>query len=113
VSSEATLLRTTAGFLGFELVSREGKRRRDRQVERGEGTAALTARALCFTGARRDQEVAIPLEDIHGVEIGSSHNGRRWRRGTVVKVSFGRGETRVLGLHMRAGDATEWRRLLL
>jgi len=115
VTSEAAppRLRSPAGFLGFELVSRAGKRRRDRRVERGEGTAVLTARALRFTGERRDQEVAIPVEDIHGVEIGSSHNGRRFRRGTVVKVSFGGGEARVLGLHLRAEDATEWRRLLL
>jgi len=114
VTSEApTRLRSPAGFLGFELVSRQGKRRRDRRVERGDGTAVLTDRALRFCGGRLDQEVAIPLEDIHGVELGASHNGRRWRRGTVVKVSFGGGETRVLGLHMRAEDAAEWHRLLL
>jgi len=75
--------------------------------------AVLTARALRFCGARLDQEVAIPLEDIHDVELGSNHNGKRWRRGTVVKVSFGGGETRVLGLHMRAEDAAEWHRVLV
>lgn len=104
---------TPAGFLGFEIITRSGNKRRDRRVERGDGTATLTARALRFRGHRPDQELAIPLEDIHGVTLGPAHNGRRWWRGTVLKVTFGGGETRVLGLHMGAADAAEWRRRLL
>ncbi|MEO5678625.1 MAG: hypothetical protein ABIS47_03055, partial [Acidimicrobiales bacterium] len=69
-------------------------------------------RALRFRGARPDQELAIPLGDIHAVTVGPSHNGRRWWRGTVLQVRFGGGETRVLGLHMEAGDAEEWCRRL-
>ncbi len=107
------MLRSSASFLGFEILSSEGKRRRDRRVLPGAGTATLTGGALCFQGARQDQIVAIPIGDIHGVALASSHNGRRWWSGRVVKISFGGGETRVLGLHMASGEAEEWRRRLL
>ncbi len=106
------LLVAPASFLGFEIVSSEGKRRRDRRVVPGDGTATLTPRALRFGGARPDQEVAVPLGDIHAVAMGPSHNGRRWWSGKVLKVSFGGGDTRVLGLHMGSGDATAWHRRL-
>ncbi len=115
MASEAAppLLRSSASFLGFEIVSGEGKRRRDRRVLPGPGTATLSARALSFQGARPDQELAIPVGDIHGVALAQSHNGRRWWSGKVVKVTFGGGDTRVLGLHMGSQDAEEWRRRLL
>lgn len=107
------ILRSPATFLGFEIVSGEGKRRRDRRVVPGAGRATLTGGALCFRGARQDQIVAIPIGDIHRVALAPSHNGRRWWSGKVVKIAFGGGETRVLGLHMASGEAEEWRRRLL
>ncbi|MEJ7764113.1 MAG: hypothetical protein WKF86_01330 [Acidimicrobiales bacterium] len=106
------LLQSPASFLGFEIVSAAGGRRRDRRVKPGDGTATLTPEALRFAGARLDQEVAIPVVDIHGVAVASTHNGRRCWAGKILKVSFGGGETRVLGLRMRSSDAAEWHRLL-
>ncbi len=78
----------------------------------GGGTAVLTAQALRFHGERLDQQVAIPLGDIRGVALSPRHNGRRWWSGRVLKVSFGGGDTRVLGLHMGSGDAAAWHHLL-
>ncbi len=106
------LLRTEASFLGFEMVSAEGGLRRDRRVVPGHGTATLTGQAVRFSGERLDQEVAIPLSDIRGVALSPSHNGRRWWSGRVLKVSFGGGDNRVLGLRMSSGDAAAWHRLL-
>jgi len=107
-----TLLCSPATFLGFEIVSSGGARRRDRRVMPGDGTATLTPQALEFHGDRADQRVEIPLADVHGVTAGTAHNGRRFWFGRVLKVSFGGGETRVLGLRMRSSDAAEWQRLL-
>lgn len=114
VASETVppLLRTKASFLGFEMVSAEGGLRRDRRVVPGDGAATLSGQALRFSGERLDQEVAIPLGDIRGVALSSSHNGRRSWSGRVLKVSFGGGDTRVLGLHMGSRDAAAWHRLL-
>ncbi len=106
------LLAAPASFLGFEMASPSGGRRRDRRVVPGQGTATLTAEVLQFRGERLDQVVAIPLRDIHAVALGPSHNGRRWWSGKVLRVSFGGGDTRVLGLHMGAGDAAAWHRRL-
>ncbi len=108
----AALLQAPASFLGFEMVSPSGGLRQDRRVVPGEGTATLTAEALQFRGERLDQVVAIPLRDIHAVGLGSSHNGRRWWSGKVLRVSFGGGDARVLGLHMGTGDAAAWHRRL-
>jgi len=104
------LLQAQASFLGFEMVSPSGGLRQDRRVVPGEGTATLTAEELQFRGERLDQVVAISLGDIRFVALGSSHNGRRWWSGKVLRVSFGGGDTRVLGLHMGKGDATAWHR---
>lgn len=106
------LLESPAYFLGFEIVSQEGKHRRDRRVQPGAGTAVLTPVALIFHGSRLDQRVAIPLADIHHAELAQSHNARRSWKGKILKVSFGGGEVRVLGLHMTSSDALAWRRLL-
>jgi len=106
------LLQAPARFLGFEMVSPSGGLRRDRRVEPGTGTATLHAASLRFRGTRLDQEVTIPTDHIHAVALATSHNGRRWWSGKVLKVSFGGGDTRVLGLHLSSADATEWHRLL-
>lgn len=44
--------------------------------------------------------------------MAATHNGRRWWSDKVLKVSFGGGETRVLGLRMAPADAAEWHRAL-
>ena len=106
------LLQAPARFLGFEMVSPPGGLRRDRRVEPGTGTATLHGAALRFRGARLDQEVAIPTAHIHAVVLAASHNGRRWWSGKVLKVSFGGGDTRVLGLHLALADAVAWHRRL-
>jgi len=107
-----TQLRSPASFLGYEIVSSGGARRRDRRVSPGDGTATLTSQALRFTGSRPDQQLAIPLADVLGAALASTHNGRRYWSGKVLKVSFGGGATRVLGLRMSTSDAVEWHRLL-
>ncbi len=106
------LLQAPASFLGFEMVSPSGGLRQDRRVVPGEGTATLTAEELRFRGERLDQVVAIPLRDIHAVALAPSHNGRRWWSGKVLRISFGGGDTRVLGLRMGAADAAAWHRRL-
>ncbi len=106
------LLVAPASFLGFEMVSPSGGRRRDRRVVPGSGTATLMAEELRFRGERLDQVVAIPLGDIHAVALAPSHNGRRWWSGKVLRISFGGGDTRVLGLRMGAADAAAWHRRL-
>ena len=108
----APLLQAPASFLGFEMVSPSGGLRQDRRVVPGDGTATVTTAILGFRGDRLDQEVAIPLADIHEVAVSTSHNGRRWWSGKVLRVSFGGGDTRVLGLHMGAADAAAWHRRL-
>ncbi len=108
----APLLAASARFLGFEMVSPSGGLRQDRRVVPGQGTATLTAEALRFRGERLDQVVAIPLGAIHAVALAPSHNGRRRWSGKVLRVSFGGGDTRVLGLHMGAADAAAWHRCL-
>ncbi len=77
-------------------------------MQPADGTATLTAQELRFGGARPDQELAIPLGEVHSVAVATTHNGRRCWSGKVLKVSFGGGEPRVLGLRMAAGDAAEW-----
>ena len=112
LDASAPLLQAPASFLGFEMVSPSGGLRQDRRVVPGNGTATVTTAVLGFRGDRLDQEVAIPLADIHEVAVVTSHNGRRWWSGKVLRVSFGGGDTRVLGLHMGTADAAACHRLL-